>query len=391
MQLNMLREPLPFGTGAPSPDRAHAYAAIALYEAVVQGMPAYRTLSGQLNSLPSMPSTQPGQGYHWGACANAALAEINRRLFPTTADSNLTSMNQLELRWKTLYATQVDAETLQRSIDFGKEVAIRIATWAASDGSSNVNPPYIAPTGFGLWIPTTSTPAVYPYSNQRRLMVPGVTNGTTMEPLPPYSTDPASPFFAMVKDVYDKSLVLTPAQIATAVYFRDSPGYPTGGHFICILWQILSEKLPALDIAALVYAKAGIAQHEATVILFTKKYTYNIMRPVTYIQTVMGYPNWNTVVPTPNHPEFPSGHSTFNGASLSMFANVFGDNYPITLHTYDYLNLPSRSYTSFTQMGIDMAMSRVWGGLHYQATADRSLILGKKIAQNVLQIIDFLK
>lgn len=34
------------------------YSSIALYEAVVPGMPGYQTLSGQLNAMPAMPETE---------------------------------------------------------------------------------------------------------------------------------------------------------------------------------------------------------------------------------------------------------------------------------------------------------------------------------------------
>src|SRR5258705_10198828 len=74
MQLDMLRVPLAAGTGSQSADRAHAYAGLALYEAVVPGMPAYQSLSGQLTAFPAMPETEPGEAYHWAAVANATLA-----------------------------------------------------------------------------------------------------------------------------------------------------------------------------------------------------------------------------------------------------------------------------------------------------------------------------
>ncbi len=71
-------------------------------------------------------------------------------------------MNDLENSLKVNYATDVDAATLERSVAFGKEVATRVANWAATDGSANVNPPYVAPVGFGLWVPTAPTPPISP-------------------------------------------------------------------------------------------------------------------------------------------------------------------------------------------------------------------------------------
>ena len=145
-----------------------------------------------------------------------------------------------------------------------------------------------------------------------------------------------------------------------------------------------------LDQAALTYAKVGMAQHDVTIVLNTDKYIFNVIRPVTYIRAYINSA-WNTYIPTPNHPEFPSGHATTNGAVLSMMINCFGDNFPITLHTYDYLGYTPRHYNSFTQMGTDMSDSRFYGGLHYKETCAKSLVQGKKVAQNILNTIKFLK
>jgi PAP2 superfamily len=397
MQLTMLRLPLPAGTGSQGTDRVQAYTGIALYEAVVPGMPEYQSLSGQLTDFPAMPSTEPGKAYHWAASANAALAEISRRLFPTTAEANKTAMNNLENNLKTSYAAEADDATLQRSIAFGKEVANRVANWAATDGSANVNPPYVfpagtglPPAGTGLWIPTSPTPPVNAFAYQRRLLVPGSADGTALEPLPPFSTSPTSAFYAMVKEVYDASLVLTTDQKAMADYFKDVPGYSPGGGFVWVLQEAFRITKPKLDQAALTFAKVGLATHDVTIVLFTNKYIFNIIRPVTYIRAYID-PAWNTYIPTPNHPEFPSGHASSNGAIVTMLNNSFGENFPITLHIYDYLGYPPRHYNNFTDMSTDMADSRVYGGLHYWETQAKSLVQGKKVAQNILAKINFKK
>jgi membrane-associated phospholipid phosphatase len=390
MQLEMLRLPLAAGATAQSTDRTQAYCGIAAYEAVVNGMPAYQSLEHQLTDFPDMPATEPGKAYHWAASANAALAEMNRKLFPGASAAHKTAMNNLESTLNSGYASEVNDATLQRSIAFGKEVATRIFAWASTDGSANVNPPYVPPVGMGLWVPTAPTPPINPYAAQRRLLVPGSANGTALTPLPAFSTDPSSDFYAMVKEVYDASLVLTADQKAMADYFKDVPGYGAGGTYVAAFLQALNIAQFKLDMAALAYAKVGLGQHEATIILFVNKYIYNVMRPVTYIRTYIN-PAWNTYIPTPNHPEFPSGHATITGGALTMMSNVFGEKFPMTLHTYDYLNYPPRSYSTFTQMGLDIANSRIYGGIHYRLTCERSIEQGKKVAENILSTVKFLK
>ena len=176
-----------------------------------------------------------------------------------------------------------------------------------------------------------------------------------------------------------------------AIYHRDAPGYPGGGHFVAILSQVVSKAQVSLDQAALVYAKTGIASYDAITICFTQKYTVNLVRPITYIRNVMGYASWSPLIPTPNHPEFPSAHAVNGTAIATMLTNVLGSSFQFTLHTYDYLGLPARSYNSFFEMSNEMSNSRVFGGIHYQASCDKGILLGEKVSQNILGTLKFLK
>ncbi len=391
MQLKMLRVPLAPGTGSQAAERAQAYCGIAVYESLVQAMPEHNSLYGQLTDFSAMPELQPHKEYHWSAVANAALADMNRKLFPATSAANKTSMDSLENALLAKYAIEADAETIERSVAFGKEVSLKVYDWAATDGSANVNPPYV-PSGLpGTWVstPPNFPPAVFPYASQRRLLTPMVNNGVSLEPPPAYSDVPGSPFYAMVEDVYTKSLALTPEQTALAIYYRDVPGYPGGGLFVSVLSQIITKDKSKLGVAATAYAKCGIAQSDATVICFTYKYSFNLVRPITYIRNEMGHPDWNALFNTPGHPEFPAAHAVVSAAVASALTDAFGKNFTFTLHTYDYLGLPARSYNSFDEMSKEIADSRVFGGIHYQPSCDKGRTLGGKVAQNVLTFVDF--
>jgi hypothetical protein len=365
-------------------------------------MPAYRSIAGYLNDFPKMPSTESGMAYHWGESANAAMAEMSRSLFNTTSAANHALINQLEDSIYATYTDEADAATLARSKAFGKKVADSVAKWAATDGYlANLTRPYTPPPGFGNWVLTNpNAPAVNPYASERRLMVKGSDEGTALVGPPPFETTPGSPFYNMVKRVYDesKTLAANPDKKRMADYFKDNPGYGPGGGFVWVFQEALRIAQPSLDLAAIDYAKVGMSLNDVSIVLFTNKYHFLTMRPLTYIRTYID-PTWNTYIPTPNHPEFPSGHATTNGAVLTMLSNSFGENFPMTLHIYDYLNeapltlgqYPPRHYETFTAMGTDMADSRVYGGLHYWETQEKSLVQGKKVAQNILEEVKFLK
>lgn len=205
-------------------NREFAYTGIALYESVVPGMPAYQSLSSQLDQMPAMPSTEPGLAYHWAACANAALAAMNRFFFPTTSAANKASMDSLEAALNSEFVSNADAAEIQRSVQFGKDVAQKIIDWSKTDGADHAFDPYTPPVGPGLWVPTPSAfqAAVGPYWGNNRTIVPGSINGALPSSPFPYSEDPSSDFFKMEKEVYDASQSLTAEQTAIGLFWLDA-------------------------------------------------------------------------------------------------------------------------------------------------------------------------
>ncbi len=391
MQLRLIRtNATPMGGLVPG--RFFGYCGIALYESVVQGMPAYQTLSGQLTDMPAMPPAEPGTAYHWAASANAALAAMNRNFFPTTSDANKASIDSLENALNAVYATDVNASTFQRSANYGKAVAQLIFDWSKTDGASHASDPYTPPTGPGLWVPTPPAlaPATAPYWGKNRLLVSGSLNGSTPVDPPAYSTDPSSDFYKMVKEVYDVSQSLTAEQKAIGLYYRDYPGYG-GGHYLSILMQVLTQEGSALDFSAIAYAKAGIACLEAGIGCWQVKYKYNIERPITYITGVLNYSSWTPLFATPAFPEYTSGHSTVGGCFTTVMTSLFGDHYHFTNHTYDYLGMAPRSFNSFKDLANEISASRVYAGIHYRISCERGQKAGEKIGQNIDNILKFKK
>src|SRR5204863_4027418 len=110
LQMLLRVNQVPPGTPAGDPARILSYGGVALYEAVVNGMPSYQTLSGQLNEFPVMPQTTPGLAYHWAASANAAFAYIAKSLLPNASALNKGSMDSLENALNTDFTNEVGTE-----------------------------------------------------------------------------------------------------------------------------------------------------------------------------------------------------------------------------------------------------------------------------------------
>ena len=394
MQLHlMLTNPTPLG-GTPS-QRYFVYGAIALYESVVPGMPAYQSLSGQLTDFPAMPPTLPGYAYNWAVSGNAALAAMTRSFFTAATVANKAAVDSLENALNDAYENQTDPATFERSVQFGKDVAELVFNWAKADGASSANAPYNLPVGPGLWVPTPPgfAPAAIPYWGNNRLMVATDLDGVVPDAPPVYSTDPNSDYYKMMKEVYDASKTLTDDQKAVAIFYGGKPGVPQygGGGYLSALKQILEQENRQLDFTAYAFAKATIAMNDAGIGCFKVKYQYNQQRPVTFIRSVLGDATWTSFVVTPPFPDFLSAHSSHAGAFAEVMEGLLGTDYDFTDHSYDFQGQVPRSYTSFEAMVQDIGDARFYGGIHSRFSCTEGARLGRKIAQNINSTLKFKK
>ncbi|WP_460912110.1 vanadium-dependent haloperoxidase [Spirosoma areae] len=318
---------------------------------------------------------------------------MNRNFFVTTTDANKAAIDSLENAFTATYQTQInDTGTFNRSVAFGKAVAQLIFDWSKADGASSANAAYGPPVGPGLWVPTPPANAAPfgPYWGNNRLLFPNSLNGSAPQAPPAYSTDTASEYYKMMKEVYDVSQALTPEQTAIGLYYRDNPGFG-GGHYLSLIRQIVSQQNRSLDFSAYLYAKAGIAVVDAAIGTFKSKYQYNQERPITYIRNVLGYSSWNALFATPNFPDFPSAHSVISGAFAEVLKKDLGNNYQFTNHAYDYLGMAPRTYSSLDAMATEIGLSRLYAGIHNRIAIDRGTTMGNKIGQNINNGVKFLK
>lgn len=367
--------------------RPFAYAGVAGYEAAVPGMDGYRSLAGQLNGLSALPIANPTQTYNWALSANAALATINRSLFANTSPANLAAVDSLEAANVAALQGSLGAEASLRSIDFGKQVAAAVFAWSKTDGYDNAAP-YTPPTGPGLWVPTPPqfSPAVFPNWGSNRPLVAG--SNEAADPGPPlsYNTAPGSPFYNMVGEVLSIAQTRTPEQTAIALFWNDVPSgrsFTPPGHWVSILAQVLARDNASLDKALFAHAKLGICLNDALISSMKTKFTYNVLRPVTYIRATLGEPTWLPLIPTPAFPEYSANHATLSAAAGEALTQIYGPNYAFTDQSYVPFGLAARSYMSFEQAATEAGMSRLYGGIHYRPSCEKGLAQGKKIAQNI--------
>jgi hypothetical protein len=96
---------------------------------------------------------------------------------------------------------------------------------------------------------------------------------------------------------------------------------------------------------------------------------------------------WVPFIQTPPFPEFTSGHSVTSNAAATILTALLGDNFCFTDKTEIPFGNSSRSFNSFYEASLQSSTSRVYGGIHYPETARISVLQGKAIGKNVLQLL----
>jgi membrane-associated phospholipid phosphatase len=375
-------------TGIPNHafSRHFAYTGIAAFESLAPGLTGTtKHWHEKWNGLTGLPSFTHAKNYYYPANANAALAAINRAMFPNANAADKAVIDSLENALKQEFLQKQNPQLIETSEQFGKAVATAVFNWAETDGYKNASAPYTVPSGAGLWKPTPPTFAapITPYWGNNRNIISGSTNNTNPAAPPAYSTEAASPFYQMVKQVYDVSQTLTEDQKAMAIFWRDVPGATSPGHWLSILQQVMRQKTTSLDKAALSYALTGTGINDALITCFKAKYQINLVRPVTYIREVMGLTGWVSFIGTPAHPEYPSAHSSLSAAAAEVMTKLFGNVQSFTDRTYDYLGYAPRTYSSFKAIGEEAGQSRLYAGIHYEVAIKAGLIHGDKVAENI--------
>ncbi|MEX0290040.1 MAG: vanadium-dependent haloperoxidase [Flavobacteriaceae bacterium] len=153
--------------------------------------------------------------------------------------------------------------------------------------------------------------------------------------------------------------------------------------------------------AARAMALLNMTIYDAYVNVFDNKFHYNHWRPYTAIRWAANDENpdteadevWNNLHKhTYAFPSYPSAHGTASSAAMRVLSNVLGtgDKYTFTMTTEAVdsagpfsekvtMNPPTRSFSSFSQAGLEASMSRVYLGIHFRYDSEEGHRLGNEI------------
>lgn len=384
--------------------RAYGYIGVTAYESIVHGInPAY-TLQGQLQGFAhgSIPEPDNELKYNWGLVCNAATAQMMRLMF----DKNLTSENAdeisaLETENFNRLSSGVNSKIILRSVNYGRAVAQAIYEISLNDGGHEayLDPfelPYTLLEDDYCWVPTDQThqTPLSPSWMDNRSFIPGIAESSQPGAHLAFSTDENSDFYQQAMDVYDQVENLnTDEERTIAEYWADDP-FDTctpAGHSFNIVNQLLRESNATLEKTAVGLAMMAVAENDAFISCWKSKYDYLLIRPVSYIKTYID-PGFETTIGTPPFPAYTSGHSAEIGAGVKVLIHLFADsegNYTFTDLSQLQYGFSARTYDNFYDMADECALSRYYGGIHFEMDNSKGLDLGFAVGDAVVNEISW--
>lgn len=220
-------------------------------------------------------------------------------------------------------------------------------------------------------------------------------------PPPPIDSDPYTRAFNEVKDVGRfQSINRTPDQTHLALWWKD---FAENSHNRLARDLIAKEQLSLADSTRL-FALLNMSIFDAYVSVFDNKFHYNHWRPYTAIRWAAndGNPDteaeesWtNTHRHTYAFPSYPSAHGAACASAMTVFADVFGDDYAFTMRSpmVDIagpfsgkieMHPPTRSFDRFSDAARECAISRLYLGIHFRYDSDAGYELGQRVGDQVV-------
>src|ERR1044071_3666069 len=140
MQLRLMKNT----TGVPNQafSRFYAYSGITAIESLAPGIPGYYNAYRKWNGLTGLLAQGNSMQYYFPANINAAMAAINRTLFPNATAADKQAIDSLEAALKAQFLLSQPAAKVTRSVDFGKAVAAAVYAWSETDGYKSANSAY---------------------------------------------------------------------------------------------------------------------------------------------------------------------------------------------------------------------------------------------------------
>ncbi|MBK9631478.1 MAG: vanadium-dependent haloperoxidase [Saprospiraceae bacterium] len=321
---------------------------------------------------------------------NSSYARLAELFFITAPPEQFIKIKELESKFRKKLSKSVDLEVKMKSIGHGIKCADLVWKFSVSDKSGhdaflyNYDETYIPPECSVCWQKTGNRPmpALLPKWKNARTLIVDTNEVKVLAPPESCETD----FSKLYQQAYEVMLVknnLAREDKWIAEFWSDDiPGLTMSppGRWFSIATQAANKVNLNFQKRLEVNLTLGLAMSDISILVWNGKYTYHLMRPETFIQNNVSR-DWFPHIPTPAFPTYPSGHSAFGAVADVVLSSYFGEQFELTDNTHknrtEFDGTP-RTFSSFKEMSIENAWSRVLAGVHFRMDCDAGLDLGYK-------------
>jgi hypothetical protein len=322
-----------------------------------------------------------------GASAEAAAITAAHAVLTQLVPDQKT---MLDAALTTTLAKVADGAAKDAGTAVGREVAAKLLELRKNDGI-DAKVAYTPGTAPGVWQPTppAQTPALLPQFGAVKPFLLKASDQFTMPGPPPLDSE------AFARDMREiqavgarRSTSRTAEQSEVAIFWTVSTHMP----FNAAARAAATTRGNALVDNARLFALLNMVGADSQIACWHWKYQVNFWRPITAIRAadraknaaLTPDPTWESLLVTPPHPDYPSGHASYGGAAAAVLKAVFGDDHVDVSFTWPAFGV-TRTYTSFAQLDREIIDARVWGGIHFRTTDEASSALGHKIGEYAVQ------
>ncbi len=378
----------------PDAARMFAYVSVGVYEAQICGTKDYLTLEGQVSELSDLPRPEKGKEYDWTVCVSETMYLVQDGMMARYFPAGVGVFNKLhEKQLAESKAAGLADDVIERSQQYGKDLADAIIEWSEGDKYTETRYlQYKAPSREGhpeMWEPTDfNQTALEPFWGTHRPFFVKDANQCDIDKAPAYKGigDTTGELYKQALKVYNVDKSLTEEQRTMAQYWADDPSETSTppGHWMEMFGNFVKAEDMKLDRASEIYALMTMAMNDACITVWHTKYRVDLVRPKTVIQENID-PSWEPYVETPPFCGYTSGHSGFSGSAATILTALIGDNKPFIDSAHVNIGLNPRAFKSFQAAADEAAISRMYGGIHFDCDIFDGLEQGRCVGNYYLE------
>ncbi len=184
------------------------------------------------------------------------------------------------------------------------------------------------------------------------------------------------------------STVRTPEQLAIAYFWVGN----NINQYNQTMQNVVAQHNMDLVDATHLLAVGEIVTTDAGIACFDSKFFYQAWRPITAIRNAdkdgnpdtTADPTWQSVLPVPGHPEYPSQHGCFTAAFSDTLAAVLGTHHlDVTVpggQNGSPVLTTTQHFNTVNDMQKQVVDARVWLGFHFRNSVEQGEKLGNDVA-----------